>query len=745
MYVRAIVVVVTALLLCPGAQAEARNQAPGPEAVTLSGIVRDEGRLPLPGATVSAETPQGTALASTQSGPDGSWTLAGLPAGSVRVIVRLAGFRTAAQTVTTAAGAAPIAITLALAGYTDAVTVTASREERELASVPASVSVIAGDLLAQAPGVNLVESLTFVPGVTAGDVSGVDDLRISIRGAGVRAGFGSRGVIVMVDGVPVTEPDGQTPHMDGQIDLASAERIEVVRGPASALYGGAALGGVVNVVTRVPAREPRVTVRAEGGAYEFGKLHTAASRGAGPLIVAGTLSYTHLDGFRAHNSLRNWVGTGRASWTHGRSRFQFSALATDAELELPGTLDRQQFADNPTQVRPIYETNDWGRENRLVRAGGTFQRHWDDGQTLEIGSFGQVRDLFHPIFVVIDQDAVRYIGNARYRLARGSHSLAAGADVDVQWVDDRWFVNAGGRPGFRIRNDENRVGNAGLYLQDEITLGGRASLTAGVRADWIRYALVDRQVDDGDASDRRSFTRVSPKLGVTARLSDRLIGFANMATGFEAPTLGEVRLPAGFNEMVEPQTSVSVEGGVRGDIGSASFDVAIYRMNVEDEILPETVDNVTVYRNVARATHTGLELSLRSRTFRGLLLEGTYAWTRFILDEFDEASGNRLPGVPEHAGTVRASWSHASGWDGSASLVLAGRTFVNDANTESADRYAVVSATAGFRTGHVRVFVRAENLGDAQYTSRPQVNDTGGFYYYPAPGRHASAGVELSW
>jgi iron complex outermembrane receptor protein len=101
--------------------------------------------------------------------------------------------------------------------------------------------------------------------------------------------------------------------------------------------------------------------------------------------------------------------------------------------------------------------------------------------------------------------------------------------------------------------------------------------------------------------------------------------------------------------------------------------------------------------------------------------------------------------VPEHAGTVRASWSHASGWDGSASLVLAGRTFVNDANTEAADGYAVVSATAGFRTGHVRVFVRGENLGDARYTSRPQVNDAGGFYYYPAPGRHAAAGVELSW
>jgi iron complex outermembrane receptor protein len=157
------------------------------------------------------------------------------------------------------------------------------------------------------------------------------------------------------------------------------------------------------------------------------------------------------------------------------------------------------------------------------------------------------------------------------------------------------------------------------------------------------------------------------------------------------------------------------------------------------------VDAVTVYRNVARASHLGLELSVRTRVRGSLSIEGTYAWSHCILEDFGAFSGNRLPGVPAHAGTVRASYTHASGWDGAASLVLAGQAFVNDANAEAADGYVVVAASLGYRAGRMRLFVRGENLGDARYTSRPQVNDASGFFYYPAPGRYGSAGVEVGW
>ena len=157
----------------------------------------------------------------------------------------------------------------------------------------------------------------------------------------MRATFGSRGVLLLTDGVPVTEPDGQTPHIDGQVDLASAQRIEVVKGPSSAIYGGAALGGVVNVITRPPARELHGRFMVQGGSYDFGKAHMQLSEAVGDVLMSGALGGTTLDGFREHNSLRNVAGHYRADWLPTpNDRVSFRFVGTDALLKLPGALWR---------------------------------------------------------------------------------------------------------------------------------------------------------------------------------------------------------------------------------------------------------------------------------------------------------------------------------------------------------------------------------------------------------------------
>jgi iron complex outermembrane receptor protein len=167
-------------------------------------------------------------------------------------------------------------------------------------------------------------------------------------------------------------------------------------------------------------------------------------------------------------------------------------------------------------------------------------------------------------------------------------------------------------------------------------------------------------------------------------------------------------------------------------------------MAVDDEILPATIDNVTVYRNVARAVHTGIEASSRLRAFAWLALDASYAYARFTLDEFGVFSGNRLPGVPPQTGSVRATLTGGA-WDAYGAVTFAGSAFVSDANTERADAYGVVTAGVSRRLGRLRVFARVDNVADVRYTNRIQVNDGSGNYYYPAPGRNASAGLEVQW
>jgi iron complex outermembrane receptor protein len=713
---------------------------------TVVGVVQDESGSVLPGAAVTLRL-AGRPLATTTTNGAGLFRFRAVEASSVEIAVEMPGFRPADVTLDVRPGAVTTAppIVLPIAPLTDQITVTANRDERRVGELPSAIGVVGRPAIEAARAVNLTELLDDVPGVYAGNVSGVDDLRISIRGSGVRANFGSRGVLLMADGVPVTEPDGQTPHFDGQIDLADADRVEVVKGPASAVYGGAAIGGVVNVISRPPSGDLRVGLSAEAGSYAFAKAHGSASGPLGPVLASGSFGYTNIDGFRAHNSLRDWAGSGRAYWAPGAGQVTLSLLGTDAALELPGTLDRAQFEADPSQTRSIYVANDWGRQNTLFRFGARYDLAIGTSHAFELDSFGQTRDLFHPIFVVIDQDARRYMGHGRYRFTRGRQALVAGVDFDRQWVDDRWFVNAGGQPGFQIRNDENTITNMGVYVQDEWRAGPGTTVTAGVRYDRIRYDLSDLILFDGNASDVRAFERVSPKVGVSNRVGERWSVYGNVSTGFETPTLGEVRLPAGFNGEVDPQRAVSIEGGVRGQAGRADVDVSVFRMVVKDEILPETLNNVTVYRNVAEATHSGLEAAATYRPVPRVTLDAAYTWAHYVLSDFGRFSGNRLPGVPGHFGTARLSVAPQPRVEIGASLRWATATFLNDANSEEADGYGVVGLTAGYRLGPSRLFVRVDNVGNVLYTDRVQVNDNGGFFFYPAQGRNASVGMQLRW
>ena len=728
------------MLLMGGWAAVAQAQT-----ITLSGTVADTSGGALPGVVVTLVPEAVASPQVTTTDGTGRYEFRGLVSGTYRLQASLSGFQDLDRPVILPTTSGSFDVTMALAGFAEQVSVTAAREERVLAAIPVAVGVAGGDPVLDGRSVNIAEPLRHVPGVYAGDVSGVDDVRITIRGAGVRATFGSRGVILMTDGVPVTEPDGQTPHIDGQVDLASAQRVEVVKGPSSAIYGGAALGGVVNVITRPPVREPHGRGIAQGGSYQFGKGHAQLSGAVGDVLMSGAFGGTHLDGFREHNSLRNWAGNFRADWVPTPDdRFSFRVTGTDALLDLPGALNREQFDSDPMQSRPVFQINDWRRDNTVIRFGGRYDRAFGVRHHLEVDSYGQYRDLLHPIFVVIDQNARRYTGHARYRYAADTFTLASGLDLDTQGVEDRWFVNVLGNPTFQIRDDDNRVTNMGVYFQGEVPLD-HWSVTAGVRYDRITYDLEDLLLFDGDSSDRRVFERVSPKIGVVGRFSDAVSVYGNFSTGFEAPTLGEIRLPAGFNGQVDPQKAVNVEGGLRGTYGLISYDIGVYRMQVTDEILPVTIDDVTLFFNVAETSHTGVELSVRARPTALVQLDGTYAYSRFILEEFDDLSGNRLPGIPTNQGTVGVSVGPFGAFDVSGNLTFASETFVNDANDEAANAYAVVSLLGRYRLGDASVFVRGDNLTDQNYTNRVQVNDSGGFYYFPSPGRNVSAGIEVGW
>src|SRR6056300_214450 len=175
--------------------------------------------------------------------------------------------------------------------------ITATREDAQLGDVPASVSVISQDSIQLGqPQLSLAESINGIPGLFAQNQSNfAQDLRVSIRGAGSRASFGIRGIQIYLDGIPATTTDGQGGVDD--IDLGSAQRIEVIRGPASALYGSSS-GGVINLTSEKGPETPFVQVSATRGAFDMGKYQLKTGGRAGEVNYMINLSRLDMEGYR---------------------------------------------------------------------------------------------------------------------------------------------------------------------------------------------------------------------------------------------------------------------------------------------------------------------------------------------------------------------------------------------------------------------------------------------------------------
>jgi len=330
----------------------------------------------------------------------------------------------------------------------DPVTVTATRLPELLADVPAAISVVEqGEIQDARPTVNLDESLDRVPGVfvqSSGNFA--QDVRVQIRGFGTRAGFGTREIKVLVDGLPLTLPDGQTQLDD--VDLAAMARIEVVRGPASALYGNAS-GGVIQFFTEDGPATPGAEVRLLGGSDGLGKYVLAGGGPAGPaqLFVQG--SFLQLDGYRAHSATESGIVNAKLRWTvDPLTTVTFLLNGVDAPVaEDPGALTRAEADADPRQARALNVALDAGESVLQGRLGAVVDRQLPAGQ-ISAYAYGLYRDFENrlpipPTTPAVQGGIVTFYrfspgGGARYllpvTLAGREHRLSAG--IDVQYQDD---------------------------------------------------------------------------------------------------------------------------------------------------------------------------------------------------------------------------------------------------------------------------------------------------------------------
>jgi len=647
--------------------------------------------------------------------------------------------------------------------------ITAPRIDKALDDVPAAVSVVDAQIIQRAqPQLTLDEPLRRVPGLFLQNRGNfAQDLRIAIRGFGVRSGFGVRGVRMIVDGIPATLPDGQT-QLD-TLDLGATERIEVIRGPSSSLYGAAA-GGVILIESELGGASPFVTSRLAFGDDGYRKYQGKSGGEIGPFQFLTSLARSEVDGYRDHSRAENLTFNSRFAYSIDESS-DLGAVVTVVhapQADDPGGLTASEVDADRRQAAPNNALFDAGESIDQQQFGLRYRKTWGGDHAVDATNYYVWRQFDNRLPFMdggsVDLDRFFAGGGLRYaytgELVGLENRLMLGMELDAQRDHRRRFDNEQGvRGAERLDQDEN-VTALGLYAQDELRLREDLELTLGIRYDRVAFEVDDQFDSDGNDGGDRVFDEWSPRIGALYSPHPAVHLFANFATSFETPTTTELANPdgtGGFNPDLEAQTAWTTEAGIKGGVaGWLRYEVVGFYIAVDGELIPFELDTMPgrdFFENAGRSKRAGLELALSVQPCDGLTASASYTYSHFRFDRFhtddDNFDGNEIPGIPRNHFWAELAYEHPLGFYASWDVTYAGSFYADNANQVSSDSFVVSDLRAGFsgrfRGFEIGPFIGIQNVFAESYSDNVRLNAGFGRYFEPAPRRQLYGGISLGY
>jgi iron complex outermembrane receptor protein len=674
------------------------------------------------------------------------------------------------------------------------VVVTATRVEAPAFDVPASISRIGADEARDGHGlVNISESLGGVPGLAARDRQNyAQDVQISVRGFGARSTFGIRGVRLYIDGIPATLPDGQ--GQISNVELGAVGRIEVLRGPFSALYGNSS-GGVIQVFTEEGSGPPRIGFGVSGGSDAAQRLSVQASGASsgGGFGYNVSASQFRTDGYRDHSAAERTLGNAKLTLRPDADS-KLSLLANSLALPAaqdPLGLTRAQFETNPRGVDSSALDYDTRKSVSQTQLGAIYERRLDSANAVQALVYAGHRNTeqFQSIPKSTQSGALNpggvialgrdYEGGdlrwtLKARLADAPLTLIGGVAYDVLAEHRRGFQNFIGNTlgvqGALRRDEVNDVNSFDQYLQAAWMLTPRWTINAGLRHSRVSFSSTDAYLVGANPDDSGSaaYTATLPVFGAMFAATDDVHVYATAGRGFETPTLNELAYRSGggtgLNFDLQAARSTSVEAGVKMRVaGWGELTAAAFRTDTDHEIVTQTnVGGRSTYQNAGATRRTGLELGWSASYFEHLraqlaatLLNATYrdafvtcSASPCAAANVPVAAGNRIPGIARGALFAALNWAPPTGLRGGLEARYLTGVPVNDANSDAAPRYAVAAASVGYVMAlgawELGGFVRGDNLFDRRYAGSVIVNEGNSRFFEPAPGRTWWASLSAS-
>jgi iron complex outermembrane receptor protein len=716
----------------------------------------------------------GIARPVAQTDARGRYRVDGLAPGRHTVEGRRSGYSAATAAVHVVPGSTATAdLILAPAVSTLAtVTVIGTRgdlaETRErMAQVPGAVAIVEPQDIRATRQANLKDVLMFTPGVYVQPRFGAaDESQISVRGSGLRNNFHARGINLLVNGMPYRNADGFTDFES--LELLTTEAIEVYKGANALRYGGSTLGGAINLNTKTGYTADPLSVLAQGGSFGLYKAQIASGAEAGGFDYYASYARTSLDGYRQWSAQRrdrvNLHAGYKLSATTDARAFYFFARVRE---RLPGAVNRATLDADPEAADSANVANRWGRDYDLHHVGVQLRAQLTATQRLDVSPYLQYRDIDHPIFEVINQQSHDWGAELRYentaRLAGRDNRLTLGVQPAYQTMRNRQFENVRGEHGDLTRSERDVATTVAVYAEDALSLTPRLTATLGARIDRATRRVEDRFLSNGDQSDGRAYTPLTPRAGLVYTLPTGGQLFANASRTVEPPLFLELSSfgnPGGFIDL-EAQEAWQFEVGARAQRLGLAWELALYDVELKNEILnlnvepfPNAPFTVPTYRNSPRTRHYGAEIGAAYRIPGGLLargdvrdgltLRGAYTFGRYAYVDDPQYEGKEIPGAPRHYVTAEVRYAHPSGFSLAPTIEWVPRAyFVDSHNTARNDAWSNVGCRVewSFARAGATVFVAGQNLADRRYSQSVQVDNAAGRFFEPADARSFYAGV----
>lgn len=618
--------------------------------------------------------------------------------------------------------------------------VTANLFEGKLKAVTGGLSVLNQTEMKKRDPFSLVGQLNSLPGIYMHN--GTENTnRIVIRGIGSRTPYSSNRIKAYFNNIPLTNGDGVTTLED--LDVNTLNRIEVIKGPRSAIYG-AGLGGVINIESA--AKSQTFEGKMGLGSFNRRSAYLKTNFDSHGFKTGISINHKQSDGFRENNQYQRTAALFTAHKNGQNTSLQFTALASTMEAQIPSSLNQTMFHTTPEKAAPNWLAAAGFEENSKILFGATLTNKTGRFSSNKLTLFATLSESFeHRPFNNLSDKAL--VGGLReqFKIQMNAFHFLLGTEVFIEnytWetTKDEALLN-------KI-NEQRSYGNVSAMLNYE---QNRIRLSGGVNVNKLKYKLLAQS----EENDQYGYpVIVSPQLGFNGAISSSLNAYASFGHGFSQPSLEETLYPNGEkNVNLKPEQGLMTELGLRYSPNNILFvDVNWYQINLNDLLVTKRISEEQFMGiNAGESRHRGIEILLNVQLLNGnsfpgkLFFTSSYTLSKNTFVQFQDEgvqySGNNLPGIPMQQLNANLSWQPSKNWTINTNWKLVGEQYLNDSNTQQTDGFQVLDLHTNyqlkpFKKVQSTVSAGVNNVMNKKYASMILVNapSFGGAeprYYYP--------------